>query len=106
MCEGSLITLDGRQRLDKAGTNRIRILERSVPNSDAIRRCRGSARGAQPEPGGNQHRNSSTPHSDLLSKILGIGADSERDGWALLAVPKTKRTPVRAKASFTRRSGD
>jgi hypothetical protein len=33
-CEGSLIILDGRQRLDRAGTNRIRILGRSAPNSD------------------------------------------------------------------------
>jgi hypothetical protein len=32
-----MIILDGRERLDRAGTNRVRILERTVPNSDGDR---------------------------------------------------------------------
>ena len=35
--EPRLIILDGRERLDRAGTNRVRILGRSVPNSDGDR---------------------------------------------------------------------
>jgi hypothetical protein len=75
-------------------------------DSQAIRRCRRSARGSgQPKPGGNQHRHSITPHFDLLSKtILGIGADSEFHERALLAVPKTKSAPAQAGADSRSRA--